>query len=507
MFAINTNGTGFTNLHSFSYSSDGGYPGTGLVLSGNTLYGTACEGGSSGDGTVYAINTNGTGFTTLYNFTDGNDGGYPYAGLILGGSTLYGVAEEGGSSGYGTVFALSVVSLQFTATPTSGTAPLTVNFRSPGVDNFGAAITNWNWNFGDGSTSTAQNPSHTYVLPGTYSPSLQAVNTGGLQISESGPSITVALPTVVVFSASPTTGLAPLTVNFSSANVDSGGNAVSSWNWSFGDGSTSTAQNPSHTYAASGTFYPALVAANNIGGLVNGAGPEVITATNAPVYLGLVLNGGFETGDFTGWSLSGSVSNNIDMFPDNGSQSEINPHSGKYLAALGPVGSLSYLSQTLATSPGAAYLLSLWMDSPDGQTPNEFLVSWQGNTLFDATNLPAIGWTNLQFLVSATGKSTVLEFGFRNDPSYLGLDDVSVLPAQAGIGSIQLSGQNLILNGVNGLSGATYYVLTSTDITLPLSQWTRVATNVLNAGGNFTLTATNTVTPGAGQQFYMLQLQ
>ena len=69
----------------------------GLILSGNTLYGTAVYGGSSGDGTVFAVNTDGTGFTTLHNFTatvyGQRDGAFPYAGLILSGNTLYGTAS------------------------------------------------------------------------------------------------------------------------------------------------------------------------------------------------------------------------------------------------------------------------------------------------------------------------------------------------------------------------------------------------------------------------------
>ena len=111
---VNINGTGFTNLHSFAAgsgsfpnvtNSDGAYPYAGLILSGNTLYGTAVYGGSAGYGTVFAVNTNGTGFTNLYSFTNGSDGAYPYAGLILSGNTLYGTADGGGSSGNGTVFA------------------------------------------------------------------------------------------------------------------------------------------------------------------------------------------------------------------------------------------------------------------------------------------------------------------------------------------------------------------------------------------------------------------
>src|ERR1035437_10288545 len=78
----------FTTLHSFtllnnSTKSDGANPFAGLILSGNTLYGTAQYGGSSGQGTVFKVNTNGTGFTNLYSFTGGSDGSTPYAGLIL----------------------------------------------------------------------------------------------------------------------------------------------------------------------------------------------------------------------------------------------------------------------------------------------------------------------------------------------------------------------------------------------------------------------------------------
>jgi uncharacterized repeat protein (TIGR03803 family) len=114
VFAINTNGTGFTNLHHFTGGSDGAYPVAGLILSGNTLYGTAYEGGSSDAGTVFAVNTNGTRFTTVYSFTDGNDGAGPQAGLILSGNTLYGTASQGGSSGNGTVFAVNTNGTSFT---------------------------------------------------------------------------------------------------------------------------------------------------------------------------------------------------------------------------------------------------------------------------------------------------------------------------------------------------------------------------------------------------------
>ncbi len=114
VFAVHTDGTGFTNLYNFGESNGGAAPYGRLLLSGDTLYGTASGGGSADNGTVFALNTNGTGFATLYNFTaessgTNSDGANPYAGLILSGNTLYGTAVNGGSEGDGTVFALGLL--------------------------------------------------------------------------------------------------------------------------------------------------------------------------------------------------------------------------------------------------------------------------------------------------------------------------------------------------------------------------------------------------------------
>jgi len=113
------------------------------------------------------------------------------------------------------------------------------------------------------------------------------------------------------FNGNPTIGPIPLTVSFTSAATDNSGEAITSWSWNFGDGATSAAQNPSHTYTTTGAFSVSLIATNNFGLAVNGAvgtinrlAPILITANPAAVYSGLVLNGGFETGDFTAWTLS-----------------------------------------------------------------------------------------------------------------------------------------------------------------------------------------------------------
>jgi uncharacterized repeat protein (TIGR01451 family) len=105
VYAINANGTGYRVLYSFS-GLDGSDPAAGLTLVGSTLYGTTASGGNYDYGTIFSINTNGSGFQTLHSFS-GNDGAEPAANLTLGGSTLYGTTESGGSSDDGTIFSIN----------------------------------------------------------------------------------------------------------------------------------------------------------------------------------------------------------------------------------------------------------------------------------------------------------------------------------------------------------------------------------------------------------------
>ena len=112
VFAINTDGSGFTNLHSFTGADDGGRPSAGLILSGNILFGTAYSGGG-GHGTVFALGNDGTSFTTLYSFTGADDGANPFGPLTLSGNTLFGTTLWGGSSASGTVFSLNTNGMGF----------------------------------------------------------------------------------------------------------------------------------------------------------------------------------------------------------------------------------------------------------------------------------------------------------------------------------------------------------------------------------------------------------
>jgi uncharacterized repeat protein (TIGR03803 family) len=110
IFKINTDGSGFSLLHSFDYNdrSDGCYPHGSLILSDSTLYGMTRSGGVDYWGTIFKINTNGSGFGLLHSFAGGtSDGSGPRGSLAISGSTLYGMAVGGGTNGKGTIFRIN----------------------------------------------------------------------------------------------------------------------------------------------------------------------------------------------------------------------------------------------------------------------------------------------------------------------------------------------------------------------------------------------------------------
>jgi len=220
----------------------------------------------------------------------------------------------------------------------------------------------------------------------------------------------------------------------------------------------------------------------------------------------LVQNSGFETGDFTGWTVFGAAGDSAVVR----SPAQF-VHSGNYGAFLGDVGSLGYISQTLSTVPGQSYLLSLWLNNPDNTiygsvvTPNQFVVNWNTNssstnTIFNQIDMGAVNtWTNMQFVVTATGTNTILQFGERNDPVAFGLDDVNVQPIP--VPSFRSAGKisNAVSFTWNTLAGLAYQVQYSTN--LAKTNWTIISTNTAIG---YTLTATNVI-GSAPLRFYRIR--
>jgi uncharacterized repeat protein (TIGR03803 family) len=108
IFSINTDGSGFTRLHEFAGgANDGRSPAADLTLSGSTLFGTTDDGGNYTFGTIFSINTDGSGFTLLHEFAGGVDGRYPETGLTQSGSTFFGATLLGGNRDDGTIFSIN----------------------------------------------------------------------------------------------------------------------------------------------------------------------------------------------------------------------------------------------------------------------------------------------------------------------------------------------------------------------------------------------------------------
>jgi hypothetical protein len=223
----------------------------------------------------------------------------------------------------------------------------------------------------------------------------------------------------------------------------------------------------------------------------------------------LVQNGDFETGDFTDWTLQGSLADNLVVGNNSVPQHPELIHSGSHGALLGQVGGLGYLSQALPTAAGQLYELSFWVDSPyftGANTPNEFLVEWNVATnstqvLFDQVDMAPFNWTNMQFLVRATGTSSVLEFGARNDPEAFGLDNISVVAVSPPLFQATALAGGAFAFTWTALPGMTYQVQYTTNLAAPV--WN-------NLGGAITATKTvlssSDAQPPDQQRFYRVIL-
>lgn len=276
-----TDTTGGTNVQAPDVTTDSA---DNLVVSMGLLRsGTATAAFAVNPGGGYTERAEGnTAFTTVPNFvatTATRDTLSGASGSVITGSLLS-VVGPTDVTGHAYTFAFEPAAVAtppnsaFSASPTTGQAPLTVQFlnQSTGTDD------SWLWDFGDTQTSTLENPAHTYETPGTYTVTLTSSGPGGVDVSPATTTITVSPPPVPVssFLIDPQSGEAPLTVQF----TDTSSNLPTGWSWDFGDGEVSNDRSPIHTYQNPGSYTVTLVASNS-------AGPDATPATgtvtvNAP---------------------------------------------------------------------------------------------------------------------------------------------------------------------------------------------------------------------------------
>ncbi len=196
-----------------------------------------------------------------------------------------------------------------------------------------------------------------------------------------------------------------------------------------------------------------------------------------------VGNGDFETGDFTDWTFDGDASVNFAAASSNFWGDYI--FAGENAAFLGEPYQLATLTQALPTTPGQAYMISLFLDNPVGGPTNEFIVKWNGYTLYRKLEVPIISWTNMLLLASSAATNSTLEFDFRNDPDAFGLDNITVTPMpQPDFTSFSV-GANTIQFQWAATPGYTYRLQYTTNLPGP---WTYFGGNIKATNSIMTLT-------------------
>ncbi len=338
------------------------------------------------------------------------------------------------------------IPLSLTALPVPPTAAFEMDDDTAGVGqavNFtnlttGSLPMTYLWEFGDGVTSTLENPSHAYTLAGTYVVTLTATNVGGSDWVTG--TLTVDYPPTADFTSSSPDWPGETTV-FTNATVSSG---TVAYLWSFGDTTTSTLENPTHAYAAGGTFNVTLQATDEYGadtaaGTVTIYGPPVAGFTSSsPDWLG-------ETTVFTNATTGqGPISYEWD-FGDDATSADANPthvyaEAGVYtviLTATNPAGSDVQVGTVTIYGPPVAGFTS---SSPD----------WLGETT--------------AFANSTTGQGPIsYEWSFGDDATSADTDPTHVYAA-AGAYTVILTATNGA--GYDVVSGTVEIVQPTLDVTI-----------------------------------------
>jgi len=349
------------------------------------------------------------------------------------------------------------------------------------------------------------------LLPGGYSAALVFSNAASKAV-QSVPAALQVSPPLAVSPVKGFTGVGPVGGPFGTTSqtyvLTNLGNGTVNWSlintsaWltaSAANGALAPASEAGITIGLSSSaaalpaaVYQASVIFSNVTGVV------AVVPFTLSVGQPILQNGGFETGDFTDWISSGNAQY---CYVVGGSSYAAYIHSGSYAAQLGPYGTPGYLTQNLTTSPGQNYLLSLWVRNPTGKTPNLFQVQWNGTNVFNQSNFTLKAWTNLQFLVTATGSTTSLQLGFQNDPDYFGLDDINVTPLTPVTfqSSVRVSGGFQL--SWSTTTGLVYQVQYKTNLLQP--NWVNLGSTTTAKANTLTFTDTNAVKVSP-QRYYRL---
>ena len=225
-----------------------------------------------------------------------------------------------------------------TASFTASCSELDCGFTDGSADSDGS-VAAWQWDFGDGSSSDARHPSHGYASGGTYTVTLTVTDDAGTDASVSRP-VSVSIPganadPVASFGASCT----GLTCAFVDGSTDSDG-TLTGWSWTFGDGGTSTARNPSRTYTNPGTYTVTLTVTDDGGATNQHAAPLTVTVPASSI--ALTVSGRTDAEKhYIAHVWSGATGASVDLYR-NGKLVKNTPNDGRHTTAHKAKGTATY---------------------------------------------------------------------------------------------------------------------------------------------------------------------
>ncbi|MEJ2591276.1 MAG: PKD domain-containing protein [Candidatus Thiodiazotropha sp.] len=317
---------------------------------------------------------------------------YSTAGVY---NVILNVTDNNGDSGSdtttATVSALNVAPTANANGPYSAQLGAAVNFSSAGSSDSDGSIAAYLWDFGDGNSSSEANPSHIYAATGSYSISLTVTDNDGATGSDTTSADITGQPSgnlaPVANANGPYSGAAGVAVSFSSAGSTDADGSIVSYAWSFGDGATSSLANPTHTYAAAGSYDVSLTVTDD-GGATNSditsasiaAAPNVAPTANA-------------NGDYTG--VTGSP---VSFFSTGSSDSDGTITA--YLWDFGDGGTSNQADPTHTYSSAGSYTVTLTVTDNNGATGSDTATA----TITDTATVPdvSINSTSQNGALSAT---------------------------------------------------------------------------------------------------------
>src|SRR5262245_15596445 len=148
-----------------------------------------------------------------------------------------------------------------------------------------------------------------------------------------------------------------------------------------------------------------------------------------------VVNGGFETGDFTGWTQWGDTSF---TGVDSSSVYGVGPHSGVSEAYFGPTGGFGGIQQNLIAPANSTITVSFWMAQAFGSIGTQMYATLDGQTLVSLTDFADTDYRQFTATVTTTNANPLLQFAFYDPPDWFILDDVTAVPEPASLGLLGL---------------------------------------------------------------------